>query len=672
MIGHLMGRPLAPAKRNRLLERAATALQQGNAAAANTSAALIVKNDPLDSDALIVLFQSAPGAQAVPEALRLFKQALKAGNTNPDVAICLGNLQAQTGDLSGAENSFRQVLTRDPVHRGARQNLANVLMQSGKPNAAIPVFEDLMNTGGMAQAGPGLANALMMTGNLVQAAAVLERVLEKQPAHIAALNNLGQVHLERGDLDKAAISLEKAHELAPDHPGVLLALGSLRRRQDRLDDAIALVRRAVELRPDASTGYVSLCDMLERTNATEETGRMVAAGLSRFPDHPGLIIQAARLERRAGRVEQATARLERLENLSMDVKDRAARFQELGILYNEQSDYDRAFRHFGLAKQQFSILSRQRGVSDTLFFDDVAKMDSFVRATEFDSLPRLETVPDVQSPVFVVGFLRSGTTVLHQILDSHADVTVVDEKPMSLAAKAVLEASPDGFPAALADGDQKYLERARDAYFHSLLENVGADTGNRRIVDKFPFNLMRIPLLWRLFPAATFIVALRHPLDVCLSCYMQAFQPSAVTNPLLTLAGTVKAYVSLMEMWRTFAEKAPIRHEIVRYEDLIADQEATTRRLYEAVGLSWTDKALSFHEHARQLSRVNNPSYHQVVKPLYAAASGRWRRYEHHLEPYKSTLRPLAEAFGYRVDTKISGDTGTFEPRRPPVHHTLK
>lgn len=670
-----MAPSLTPEQRNRILQSAVNALQRGDARSAYTSARRVAANDPADTDSLIMLAQSAPevGADAVQDAIHLLAAAIGAKPRNEDVLICWGNLKASSGDLAGAEQVFRMTVDQFPASPGAAQNLAGVLARNGKPAEAVDMFASLIRAGGGWPVHLGLVNACMMLGDLDRAETALRTVLQAQPSHVGALNTMGQVHIDRGRYDQAAATLEKARALQPEHPGVLLNLARLRRRQNRIDEAIELARDCLRRKPHMVSACVSLCDMLEMSNRITELREVLARGLEQFPGHHGLAIQAARLDRRDGNLDQAISRLESLENdpgtvantantaktapeaaanaaestAGSTVENAAARFQELGILYDKKDRIAEAFDCFGRAKHNFSVLSRRRGISSAPFFDAVARMDEFVRRTDFHALPALSFADARAAPVFVVGFLRSGTTLLHWILDSHEDVAVVDEKPMSIAAMDVLEHSSAGFPDGIATMDNRTAGRARRAYFRSLDSWLPPHADGPVPVDKFPFNLMRLPLLWRLFPDATFVFAVRHPLDVCLSCYMQAFQPSAVTSPFLSLPETVRAYTALMDMWLAFSGKAPVNVVTVRYEDLVEDQERITRHLYESVNLSWTDRALMFHEHARQSAPVANPSYHQVVKPVYADAVQRWRRYDEYLRPYYEQVAPCVDAFGY-------------------------
>lgn len=319
------------------------------------------------------------------------------------------------------------------------------------------------------------------------------------------------------------------------------------------------------------------------------------------------------------------------------------------MLYDKLDDPAKAFDHFTEAKRSFGELSRQLGISSDLYFDQIKAMHNFVEQTDLAALKPVKIEDGRKAPCFLIGFLRSGTTLLHQILDSHPQVIVVDESPMAIAAMDVVASSPEGYPGGLANLSDSTVQKARDAYFSALEAHLPARAGDAYVVDKFPFNTIRAPLLWRLFPDAKFIFSVRHPMDVCLSCFMQAFQPSAVTSPFLSMPETVRAYVALMEMWLLFSQKSDLECLNVRYEDLIADQEGVSRQLIEFVDVPWDDTVMRFYENAQKSVSVSNPSYHQVIRPIYSDATQRWQRYESQLADYEPKVQQFLAAFGYEA-----------------------
>jgi len=150
----------------------------------------------------------------------------------------------------------------------------------------------------------------------------------------------------------------------------------------------------------------------------------------------------------------------------------------------------------------------------------------------------------------------------------------------------------------------------------------------------------------RIFPEARFLVAIRDPRDVCLSCFMQPLALNPVSSAYLSLAGTVTQYASVMGFWRTILPRLRNAWVEVRYEDVVADLEASSRRALAFLDVGWNEEVLRFHEHARS-KPLRSPSYAEVTKPVFKGAVGRWRNYAKYLEPCMEQLIPFLRAYGY-------------------------
>jgi hypothetical protein len=171
------------------------------------------------------------------------------------------------------------------------------------------------------------------------------------------------------------------------------------------------------------------------------------------------------------------------------------------------------------------------------------------------------------------------------------------------------------------------LRQSRDDYFRFTELFLERSIGPRLLIDKNPALNVLVPAVLRIFPEVKFLVALRDPRDVCLSCFMQYLPLNPVSSAYLTLEGTIRQYASVMGLWQALLPRIKNPWLEVRYEEMVADLEATARRVLAFLGIEWDETVLRFHEHARQ-KPVGSPSYAEVARPLYRGAVGRWRHYE--------------------------------------------
>ena len=246
-----------------------------------------------------------------------------------------------------------------------------------------------------------------------------------------------------------------------------------------------------------------------------------------------------------------------------------------------------------------------------------------------------------RSPAFLVGFPRSGTTLLDTFLMGHPDTEVLEEFHMLGAAETML-----GNIAHLPDRTPDQLEQARRAYFAELDRHVDRDFAGLT-VDKLPLNMLGLPVIHSLFPDARIIFAQRHPCDAVLSGFMQSFTLNDAMACFLTIDGAAGLYDAAMSLFSASREALPVASHTLVYEQLVADPEAALRPLIEFLGLEWRPELLDHRSTAKARGAIITPSYDQVVQPLSKAPSGRWRRYERELEPVLPTLLQWAGRLGY-------------------------
>lgn len=272
--------------------------------------------------------------------------------------------------------------------------------------------------------------------------------------------------------------------------------------------------------------------------------------------------------------------------------------------------------------------------------------DDRVSAADYAKWPQLRAPDSSQSPVLIVGFPRSGTTLLEQMLDAHPQLQSMDERPFfNMLAGQLFRAGVE-VPEDIARLDQRDCDELRKGYLIMACGKVPR-RWDARLVDKNPLNMMWLPLIHRMFPHAKFIFAQRHPCDVILSCYMQNF-----TSPVLAIAGRTieslaRAYVAAMENWLYHVEVFKPDVFVSRYQDLVADTPAQTARIAAFLGLDDAAAMLNFAAHARSKGNIKTPSYTQVIEPINSRGLGRWQRYRDLLAPALPILQPILERWGY-------------------------
>jgi len=251
------------------------------------------------------------------------------------------------------------------------------------------------------------------------------------------------------------------------------------------------------------------------------------------------------------------------------------------------------------------------------------------------------------APVFVVGFPRSGTTLLEQMLDAHPQLVSMDERTfVQDAIDDMRELYGLEYPQQLAMLNEDAIHDLRARYWKRAKKQVAIAPGVR-LVDKNPLNIMRLPIMFKLFPNAKFILALRHPCDVLLSCYMQNFRSPIFQYLCRSLPDIAQAYANTMRGWVNAANCFRPDCMTLRYEDLLDDFPGVAKQLASFIGVENAEPMLQYYKHAKRKGYISTPSYAQVVQPPVRTAAGRWQRFAPAFDGSLPILKPWLEHWGY-------------------------
>jgi tetratricopeptide (TPR) repeat protein len=620
--------------------------------------------------------QPAAAPSALDEALRLRRAgdatgalALAEAHAAPTDAgapfLAIAGLAAlELGDGPRALTHLEPLARMRPDDAGIRSDYAKALLAAGRDNDALALSAGSDN--------PALARieawVRQQRGQLREAVAAYARVLTAEPQDAASWNNLGNIHASVGRFDAAIGALEHAITHMPDEPGMYLNLADVLRRADRgparlkvardaasiapdnravqtelamalahneeLDEAIAVLETAVATWPDFGESHIELGRLYEATNRTEALAAFLAS-LDPAACPPEVAFLHAWLAQREGRFEDAARHAEAIPATINPIRREAL----IGNIAERLGDAPRAFAAF--SAMNAAAMAEAPPRSGPTYREgleaDLAGWTPEWAASWTPPAPTAIGAP--RDPVFLVGFPRSGTTLLDTMLMGLPQLCVLEERPM------VAEVARMIGQADIAALTAPQIAALRDAYF-AAARSHGWD-GERWLVDKHPLNMARVPLILRLFPDARFILAERHPADAVLSCFMANFTLNHAMRSFTDLEEAARTYGAAFRAWHCAADLfAPAAHA-VRYERLVEDPRGELQPLVEWLGLGWDDRLLAHEETARTRTRVRTASYAQIGEKLYTRARGRWQRYTDQLAPVMPILMPWAERMGY-------------------------
>ena len=481
---------------------------------------------------------------------------------------------------------------------------------------------------------------------------ILERASRLDPANARILLDLGRAYGLRYDYSAAERCLEKAIRVAPKKVEALTDAGRRCQEFGSYDMARRYFECAAESNGASANVFVTLAELSERHARLDEATQFVDRALAVDSEWPAALLARARLSRLGGQLEAAEQTLRSL--LASSFKEtfpRVRGWYELGTVLDRQNRYDEAYDAFLEAKTLLRPESTQHAATLQGIHDRVREMEDTISSSVLDRWASArEALQPARRLAVLCGHPRSGTTLLEQVLDSHPEIVTAEETHI-LHDEAYLPLSR-GFPAeasvleVLDSTPVSKLNRSREDYFRFTELFIGKTIGGRLLIDKNPALNVLIPAVARIFPEAQFLVAIRDPRDVCLSCFMQPLSLNPVSSAYLSLEGTVNQYSSVMGFWRTILPRLRNSWMEIRYETIVQDLEASSRQVLSFLEMEWEEMVLRFHEHARTKA-LRSPSYAEVTKPVSKGAVGRWRNYQKYLEPYLTRLEPFVRAYGY-------------------------
>lgn len=597
-------------------------------------------------------------------ALARAKDALAAHGDDAGLQLFAGLLHSRLLQVAEALPHFRAAVALAPGDPAARIELIRTLTALG----SFAEASALLDSGGLPNPeGDRLRAALLSRqGDSAEAAALFERIVAADSRDFESWNQLGACLLGLGRPGEAAIAFAASLDLRPEQAGIWdkwvdsriaagtgeaalteigraqgldpqLAAVRLLDRLDRPDQAIAMLEGLSAANPDSANLIAALAEMFERRNRVDELAQAIERLAAIAPGFERLPLLKARLALRRKDFVEARARAEEASSLF----DPATRLQLIGEACDRLGAHEAAWAAYAAMNSEDARSNVAAGTEAEAYR---RRLEGEFKALDERWAGAWSNVAaGPASPVVVVGFPRSGTTLLDTFLSAHPELCISEENPLLPAISE--EAGPISALPALG---RARIEQLRARYWADAARFL-PDRGERRLVDKYPFGLVAAPYVERLFPGTPILFVQRHPCDVVLSCYFTRFQPSGAPAAFSDLEMTARLYDSMMRFWSRSRELLPLNVLDVRYERMVADTEGEMRSVAAFLDLPWVEAMTENRIAAENRGHIKTPSYAQVAEPVYRRSVERWRNYRRELEPALPILEPWVAALGYSL-----------------------
>lgn len=589
----------------------------------------ILAVEPQQADALHYLGVIGLQAGRFDDAIDLISRSIEQRPDYVDALSNLGNALQAGGRFEEAVLRYRQAQDLQPGNAVVIANLGNALWQSGQASAAISEYESaLAIEPRLVDTRRTLADALLAAGRPSEALGHITTAANRTPDAPEILVSMGNILQELGRSEEAIACFENVLEKKPDFAPVLCNLANVLRKDGRLPEAIERYEHALKLAPDYSEGHYDLGIALQDRGDKEEAALEFRKALETDPRCMKAWRAIAGLSKSRLSDSEVDVLVEAARSPGLTAEQRVHLEFALGKSYEDREDYAAAIEHLHSGNHL------HRNSIEYSIEDDEFAFENLKAAFDESFFERWSTagVADA-TPIFIVGMPRSGTTLCEQILASHPRVHGGGE--LRFLAHAIAERFPmrdgvdysDSLKKATADDfggiGTRYLSAIRELDKESL-----------HITDKLPNNFLNVGMIRIVFPNARIIHCCRDPRDTCFSIYKHYFSARGhhYAYDMVELGRYYGLYSDLMKHWD--ATLPGVMHEL-RYEDLVQEQEATTRALLDACELPWDAACMEFHKTRRPVATI---SASQVRQPMYTGSVGAWRNVERSVQALLDAL----------------------------------
>jgi tetratricopeptide (TPR) repeat protein len=524
-----------------------------------------------------------------------------------------------------------------------------------------------------------LSDIALNNKDFIKAITLLEKALEIYPNNFELNFKLGLIYNVLGKLKESINYYQKSVSINPNFSPAYCNLGIIYDKLNNKDLAIKNYLTAIKIDPKNSNAhynlantyfniedfnnaekhyffsintnskniyaYNNLLQIYDRTNDNDKLDKLVEKAKKVFGKNKVISFFEGISEYKKNNYKRV---IELYEDLELDPNDKIKNIVKSNILakcYDHIGKYNEAFKFFEISnnitndtyKDKFKKENYSKLINDRLnFFSNINSKISKKKI-------KLDNNAD---PIFLIGFPRSGTTLLDTILRTHESIEVLEEKPLIQNMINEINIHIKGDFSNLSKIDDETIKRIRLSYFENREKIISLDK-TKIYIDKFPLNIIYIAEIDRIFPNAKYILSLRNPYDAVLSCFMQSFAPNDAMSNFYNLNDASNFYNIVMSLWTKYLEILDIDMHTIKYEEIVSNFESSISSVINFLNLKWNDNLKEFNKTADKRSMINTPSYNQVNKPLYTNSIERWKNYNYHFNDQISNLEKWITKFKY-------------------------
>ena len=542
-----------------------------------------------------------------------FKKSI---NLKPNLAISYVNLAAVQKDLkkiSEAEKNILKAIELNPNSALAFNNFGNILKEKGVLDEAEKNYRKAIN-------------------------------LNKD--FYLAYNNIGNLFSTKGDLLNAEKFTQKAIEINPKFELACVNLAIIKEELNKIDEAESFYLKAIKINKSFLYSYISLWNFYEKTNKLEK----LKIQLNSIKDENflkyELLLFKSRISFRNKDFNLAKSQIDQIPENWSQSKENSTRI----LFWSYKGFIEEKVKNFNLAYTCFANSQKNERYDrcDPIsFLNYIHEYEESIQYINHSKVKKDTNFKTEEKLVFLIGFPRSGTTLLDSILRSHYQIDVLEEKPLIYSLEQTIKTK---FKLTLSDINnlkKEDLDYLRKLYISELYKFKDPNKKANVFVDKNPFQTVCLPLINLLFPKAKIIFTHRNPFDTVLSCFQQTFEPNNSMANLVSLKSSSRVYDLTMQMWLLYKKSLKLDFVMSKYETLLDNFDDHVNMILDFLDLEWDENIKNYRNTALSRGKINTPSSSQVVQPLYKTSINKWKNYERYFSDSKIYLDKWSKYFGY-------------------------
>ena len=482
-------------------------------------------------------------------------------------------------------------------------------------------------------------------GNYNDSIELFQTTLKINPNLSIAEVNLGFAYSKFGNYKLAIKHYKQAINLDPKNYIANFNLGSLYKKKSDLENSEKYLINSIKIKPKILPAYNNLFELYDKSNQLEKLDELIKKLKTNFDKEPIIDFYSGIIKFKKKNYFDVIKIFEKIKLDHKDLKRLTVKNEILAKSYDHIGNYKKAFIFFKYANDNICNIYNNK-FDKKVYLNFIKKRSEYFFNNNLKKWKPVNYTTKINDPIFLIGFPRSGTTLLDTILRSHPSIEVLEEEPIIDEVINNLEKIINNDFSKLENLDENLFNQIRKIYFEKRNQYVNYDK-NKIFIDKLPLNIVNVGEIARFFPKAKFILALRNPFDSVLSCFMQSFSLNHAMSNFLNIDDAAKLYDSVMSLWLSYSENLSIKSHTVKYENVVKNFDKTIYDLINFLELEWSDNLKNFNKTARKRGIINTPSYDQVNMPLYSKSINRWKNYSNNFSIVKPILDKWARKFNY-------------------------